>query len=357
MCNQVIDRISSHGGDSFSASDNKCSLVLAHAEVKRLPMDDEGCSVVEHTGSPPHQSSKLGYTLAAGSALCFSLVSLSVHVSTTLYSFPAISCFFYRSIVQLVLSAICKPFLSSTSSSSIRHRIFWLTLQSLFSSLAGLSLFIALSLIRAGDAVALFFIAPVFTFLLAHVVLSESLTKTDIFCLTLSLSGIILMTFSGHSSFEVSEDFDNADFSISKRQLLGVLFSLAAAFLFACSTIIIRFIGQSMSFINYVLAFGAFSACLTGPFGGIRSLDFLINHLHGLAYSALAGVVGFLAQCSFNKGVQHIRAGQALLLANVEVPLTYFSGLIFLNESPAWPTIFGASLIVLSGVLLGTLQL
>lgn len=67
-------------------------------------------------------------------------------------------------------------------------------------------------------------------------------------------------------------------------------------------------------------------------------------------------ICGLFAQCMLNKGLQYCHAGPGVLVRNLEVPMAYVLGMLFLNETPTLLRAFGSFLVVCAAVIIGMRQ-
>lgn len=73
----------------------------------------------------------------------------------------------------------------------------------------------------------------------------------------------------------------------------------------------------------------------------------------GLLTAISTGLTSFIGQCLLNSGLQRCKAGPGILITNVEVPIVFLLGALFLQEKPPMITSCGSALILSAAIVIG----
>lgn len=315
------------------------------------PSTDEAAALLPKPSTTPSQdgytriTSRTGYIFVFISSLGFSCMMLLQHVAETKYGLPPASALLIRGVFQLGLALIALPFMTDVrvQLSLPARTMTWLFIRGFLGAIALFGYSIALSLIPAGDAAAIFFTCPVFTMLFARLLVGEPITRFALFAALLSVVGGIMVS---------SPTSDGGHISKHDR-LIGSVLALLAAVFAGISYTIIRKLGSSIHFLSSVISLGVLILPVTLCMGGFfNPFNIPVDLRSGVAIMSVSGVCAFIGQCTLSRGLQLSRAGPALLLRNIDVPLIYIASVIFLNEVPSVSRALGATLIVMSAVLI-----
>ncbi|KAF9944389.1 hypothetical protein BGZ72_002432, partial [Mortierella alpina] len=143
----------------------------------------------EKTAEQRHQETK-GLIYMTLSALFFSFMSLLV--SLTAKSLPSFEIVLFRGIIQTLLGIGACHYLnvSPFGNKGVRFLLFC---RGLAGSCGLGCFFYALSVLPLADATVIFFLGPVFTAILARIVLKEPFTPLDALASTVSMIGVVLV--------------------------------------------------------------------------------------------------------------------------------------------------------------------
>jgi drug/metabolite transporter (DMT)-like permease len=215
---------------------------------------------------------------------------------------------------------------------------------------AYITYFIAFPALPLAEAIALFFMVPVFVTLMAGPMLGEKITLMAWAAVVVGLAGVALILRPGVGIFNPA-----------------ALLSLVAAAAYAFAMILARKHGSDVPaavmgvYQNAVYLVGALTLAtvfmaLHVPLPGHPSIDFLVRDwsvptVRDVGLMALCGIVAAFGMTLLT---QAYRVGQA----NVVTPFEYtgmiwgvFWGLVLFNETPKLTTILGMALIAVSGIL------
>ncbi|NIP80721.1 MAG: EamA family transporter [Gemmatimonadetes bacterium] len=196
------------------------------------------------------------------------------------------------------------------------------------------SFFYALTHLPLADATVIQYTNPVFTALLAVVLLGESLRRRDLGLALLSLAGVVLMTRPGFLFGGLDERLDPFAVAIA---LAGALFSAAAY-------VTVRRLGRTEDPVVIVFWFAMIATLASIPFTAADAV--MPSPLEWLLLLAIGGVTQ-VGQVLMTRGLRAERAGRAMAVAYMQIVFAAVWGALFFAELPdAWG-LAGALLIVL----------
>lgn len=288
-----------------------------------------------------------GYLLMAGSCIGFAIMSLQVHIAENKLNFPATSSLFIRAVVQatLAFTYIIRylPF-PETFTNLTRKQVKLLAFRGVAGSLA-IALYLAtLKRLPVGDGVTLFFSTPVITLILSGLVLGEQIKMIDGAAAAISFTGIVLIA---RPDFSLTSDIAPHD------RILGGIYGIVGAVLSSIVYVIVRSLGTSIHFMVSVFALGFVAIFTATALGGALGPVAFWNMKEGALLIVISSLFAFSAQCCVNRGLQLCPSGPGVLLRNLDVPLAYILGLMFLNESPSLLSFIGSMFVLLSAVMVG----
>lgn len=182
----------------------------------------------------------------------------------------------------------------------------------------------ALSLTTVANVLITQSLAPVFTALLAGVVLGRPVGPRTWLAIMVAAAGICLMYV-----FDVS--------ALEGRHALGVLVAAGIPVAGAINWILLQRTGTSVDLTSAVLLGGVISATLTLPLAWPLAVD-----LHDLTLLAVLGVFQLGIPCILvMRAAAHLAAAQTSLLALLEVVFGIVLTWLFGGETPGWATIAG----------------
>ena len=203
--------------------------------------------------------------------------------------------------------------------------------------------YLALVYISLADATALSYAAPLFTVMMAAMLLKERVRVSRWVAVVVGLSGILIML----SSSLAASGGVLAGSASSATASLGVAFALIAAFCTATSNVQIRFLNgieKPGAIVFYFSVMTTLIGLATAFFGWVKPTGLQLLLLVG------CGLFGGLAQILVTLS---LRYADASLLAPFDYTTLVWSmliGYLFLNSLPGSTTIFGASIVALAGI-------
>ena len=242
---------------------------------------------------------------------------------------PIFEHIFFRSVIGWVM---CIAYLRFYKVPLIGKNNKMLLFRGVVGSISMFSFFYLLSSIPFGTATAFKYLSPVFTAILAVIILKEKLKPMQWFYLMLSFSGILILKgFDPRISF-----FD-----------LGV--GLISAFFGGLLFIIIRKIGEDDHHLVILHYFMFISATISGVVS--------INHwvtptLYEFSLLLLIGIIGFTAQNFFTIAIQQKdNVSYLSMLRYTEAIYALIIGYFVFNETYSWLSLIGIVMIFLGVIL------
>lgn len=278
----------------------------------------------------------------------YSIDAFLTREAETALHFPVASNLFIRGLVHTIFSLAYFVFFQDVRQNAVtinRTQKTFVAIRSLCGALGKLFLLFSLRLLPLGDAISLGFVYPTITVFLSAAFLHESITALDLIAVFATFSGILLVS---QTHFET---FHSKAISPSNR-LLGTLCSLSGAIFVAISFVIVRHLGTK---VHYMVSVISYSFCmLIAAIFLNEGFDFVIFESCLAAIVVMIGsTCGFFALVAVTMGLQRCQAGAGAILMNMEVPLSYVFGILFLKEKPDILRLFGSALILSSAVALG----
>lgn len=260
-------------------------------------------------------------------AFFFSLMSLFVKLAGQ--RLPAVEIVFFRSAVMLVISTILVR-RAGIPMWGVNRRI--LALRGVLGFCALLGFFYAVTKLPLADVTVLHFTNPVFTAVLASLLLSESMSAREIGGLALSLIGV---AFVARPSFLFGQWAGDLDLSVVAIALVASLFSAGAY-------TTIRKLRNTEHLFVIVFYFSLVSAIASVPLT-LKSFMWPTPAEWGLLLSI--GVLTQTAQLFLTRGLMRERAGRAMSVSYVQVLFAALWGFLFFGDRPTPLTAAGAVLV------------
>lgn len=205
-------------------------------------------------------------------------------------------------------------------------------------TLALVGVYYAVSAMPLADATVLQYLHPMFTALIAWVVLKEAIHRSTLVCIILSLGGLLLIA---RPSFLFGTEAQ----SISQLALTA---ALLGAFGAALAYVLVRKLNETEdpSVIIFYFPFFAFPFALI-----LLGDDFVWPQGGDWLILLLVGVFTQLGQIGLTKAMQTESAGKATAYSYVQVVFAAVLGWLIFGELPSIWTYLGAGLIVLGALI------
>lgn len=195
----------------------------------------------------------------------------------------------------------------------------------------------------------LFYIYPIATSVGAFFFLKEKLSKLEIVGLFLAFIGVVCI---------VSATEENIEYGDIK--LYQYLYPLLNAMCSVSVYLITRKIGVDVHFIVIPTWFGVMQSFIATPMWmALRRSNNtpLIMDTNSCIYCALMCFGTWVGQIFFNRALQIEKAGRMAAISYIQIPLTFFCDIFYLDLHFSWQVIIGSILIISCSFLISLLRL
>lgn len=345
------------GESTCSALDDSVAIKMKSPLTTTVTLEDSAtCQPSEKTfllpksqptEAPPsswHTYSK-GFTFIALATTAYALVSILVRVAETRFNYPPLASVFVRGLIITLVSSVLtvtKHGLRSLWRDLTPRQKALLALRGSSGALAVCAQYTAFMFLPAGQVIALFATTPLFALVVARFTLREPATALDGVCALVGIVGVGLIS-----------DLHGSGGSGSGT-VIGVVLAVASAALSGVSYTAVRAMGLDVPPALSVMSLSVGSVVLTGGVGiGAGALGVDAGVLAGgvgCAVILVASLFSVLAQLGLNHGLQRCPAGAGSVVANLDVPLVYILGTVFLGERCTSVQATGSVLVVISAL-------
>lgn len=201
--------------------------------------------------------------------------------------------------------------------------------------------FAALGILPLPEVTAIGFAAPLFTVLLAAVLLGETVRVFRLTALAIGLLGVGIIIAPRLTLIELG--------GVEAVMLLGVMLALGSAFLRALAQIHVRRLVQSEETAAIVFYFSLTATCMslaTIPLGWVmptpQEFMFLIS----------AGLIGGVAQIFLTTGYRYAQASTLAPFDYVSMLFALLIGYFVFSEIPTAATLLGSAIVIAAGILI-----
>ena len=271
--------------------------------------------------------SKTGIVMMILASICFALMAVMVKF---LSDFPLMEIIFFRSVPSvLIIPLILKN----------KKISFWgnnkplLLLRGLISFIVIIAYFYTITVMNLTDALSIKQLSPLFIILLASIFLREKVSFKQAAIFILALLGVLLIIKPGFS----------LNIYPAIIGLIGAIFTAVAHIavrrlrLFDHPLVIVNYLGYTIGLLSFVVLLWQGNFCVPD----VLSLFVLL----------LMGLVGLGAQLALTKAYQMAAPKLVSLYLYLQIIFGALLGVLFFKEIPDLFSIFGASLIIVSGYL------
>lgn len=287
-----------------------------------------------------------GYGILLCSAVFFELAACVSRYVTVYEGVQVSNVIFLRGVIQFSLGFLSSFIFCSPREVFTIPTHLWplITFRGVLGSASYAITYTALSLAPIGIVTSIFFLNPISTIILSSFVLKEKITSTEGFAASLSIIGAL---FVANPTMEVPS-------KLSPSYLTGISLAFLSAIVVSAAFVSISALGRRVHFMVNVFSFATGGTFIGMFLGGMR----LTGTTQGLWMTAGGCVLGFVGQCFLNLGFQYARASTGSLLRNIDVPLAYVLGLIFLGEVPHLVSVLGSGLVIVGTIIVavGTMK-
>ncbi|WP_370229491.1 DMT family transporter [Cognatishimia sp.] len=201
--------------------------------------------------------------------------------------------------------------------------------------------FSALGILPLPEVTAIGFAAPLFTVILAALLLGERFRLFRLAALAIGLVGVVIIIAPRLTVFDLG--------GVEGVLLMGALLALGSAFLRALAMVHVRRLVKTEETAAIVFYFSLTATCAslaTIPFGWVwpepREFIFLIS----------AGLVGGVAQICLTTGYRYAQASTLAPFDYVSMLFALVIGYFIFAEVPTAATLFGAAIVIFAGILI-----
>eukprot|EP00158_Paraphelidium_tribonemae_P002602 Partr_v1_DN25506_c0_g1_i2_m20491 putative solute carrier family 35 member G1 len=342
--------------------------LLQDADINQLPSISHDSEIQDDTDDDAEaaevkrklRETTTGLACMAASALMFSMMSLMVHIGSE--TFPSLEMVVARSLVQLVISSVYLLLTGTNPLGPSEPRLLrpLLLLRGLAGSIGLALFFYTLTVLSLADGTVLFFTGPVFTIILAHLVMGEALEIFDILASLLCLAGVVLVA---RPQFLFPADHDPSNPVHSNdgdplQKTMGVIAALSGAITTAVAYVTVRKITQISTGLHtmvIVFYFGLVSSVLS-PIGLLliqRDQIVAPDSLYKVSLLLGVGTVASIGQVFLNRGLQLAPAGVGTIMRNLDIVFAFLLDTLVLHKHLRWTSFAGAALILTCTVTIG----
>ncbi len=188
---------------------------------------------------------------------------------------------------------------------------------------------------------------PIFTLVISAQILREAFGIREVGAALLSFAGIILVS---NPTLEIHiTEMPDSNFA------LGCFIAVMSGFVVAFAYVTLKLYGAKIHYMCSVLSLGVWTAIFGVLMGG-ATMQPLKENSTGAFFAFVGCIFGVMSQCFLNKGFEYCRAGTGSMLRNVDVPIAYLLGLVFLNEVPHFASLIGSTLVIAGTLLVSAKQ-
>ena len=271
--------------------------------------------------------SKTGIVMMILASICFALMAVMVKF---LSDFPLMEIIFFRSVpIVLIIPLILKN----------KKISFWgnnkplLLLRGLISFIVIIAYFYTITVMNLTDALTIKQLSPLFIILLASIFLREKVSFKQIAIFILALLGALLIIKPGFS----------LNIYPAIIGLIGAIFTAGAHIavrrlrLFDHPLVIVNYLGYTIGLLSFIVL--------------LWQGNFCVPNVLNLFVLLLMGLAGLGAQLALTKAYQMAPTKLVSLYLYSQIIFGALLGVFFFKEIPDLFSIFGASLIIISGYL------
>lgn len=217
-------------------------------------------------------------------------------------------------------------------------------------------LYYSLQYLSVSDAVAITFLVPMITGLLAWIVLGERYSLIEGLCAIISFGGVLLIAkpsfiFGSYIDLDNSVD-DSIESSSTKLRLLASGVGLIGVLGASSVYIIIRKMGKAVHPLLSVSYFSLITCIISSiVILLVPSYKFILpNSNYQWFLFLLIGFSGFIMQCFLTMGIQQVRAGKASLMSYSNMVFAIFWEIVIWNHFPGFLSLSGIIIIITCAV-------
>ncbi len=178
--------------------------------------------------------------------------------------------------------------------------------------------------------------APIFAALLAPVFLKEKLEKVTLISLVTAIIGLFLIASNG--------------LAINSQHMAGIIYGTCSGFFYGMLILISKKLVHFLKPAVILLYQSTFTVIFIAPFISQSAFTIEINQVFMfLVYSLTVNILGVTL---YLKGLRHVAAQHAGILAYSEPVIVVIIGILFFRELPSIKLLIGGLMIIYSGYLI-----
>ncbi|KAI9488968.1 hypothetical protein BDB00DRAFT_941974 [Zychaea mexicana] len=320
-------------------NDERTSL-LPTTNVSLSSSNSALLSVTAGGGGGGTRSEAIGLTIMALCALTYSIMNLLIKSTGSFV--PSFQIAFVGSAVETVLSLATCQFLKINPSGPRCQRP-WMIVRGVSGAIALAAILYSMTHMPLGDATVIVYLNPVFTAILAAIILHEPYHWFEGVSTILCLLGTTLVTQPGFLFGAGSHTDGN-----NHEETIGAVTALVGAFVVAIEYIAVRKVGEAAHFMVIVVYSATSTFLMSIPL--LFTFQKFVWPQSWYQYCALfmIGVMQFASHCLMGKGLQLAPAGPASVMRMSEVAYAFLFGMLVFNEYPNLVTLTGVVIIVVT---------
>lgn len=279
------------------------------------------------------QNIPLGLRFMLLSSLGFALMGASVK-AVSQYGIPLMEIVIARSLVSLVISYVD---VKRKGIAMWGHNKLLLSARGVVGAAALICVYYSVTTLPLAEATVLQYLHPVFTALLAFMLLGERVQTSTMLCILLSITGLVVM---------VKPDlFFAAEVELP---LFSVIAALLGAFGSAVAYVIVRRLSQTEDSSVIILYFPLIALPTALILSGG---ELVMPDGYALMLLILVGIFTQIGQVGLTKAMQHEAASKATAFSYIQVILSMLLGWFAFSELPSLWTLLGGGLIVIGALI------
>jgi drug/metabolite transporter (DMT)-like permease len=218
----------------------------------------------------------------------------------------------------------------------VGRQILWLFISSLCILGNTYTYFTAYKITTLANSVLTHYTAPIFAAMLAPLLLKEKLEKVTLVSLVFASIGLFLIASNG--------------LAFNSQHMAGIIYGSLSGFFYGVLILISKKLVSILKptvilFYQCTVTVIILSIFMDKPF-------FVINIHQGGMLILYALVISILGVTLYLKGLRHVEAQHAGILAYSEPTIVVIIGILFYAEIPTWNLLFGGLMIIYSGYLI-----
>lgn len=268
------------------------------------------------------------------SAFGFSLMALCVKIANITYNIPVLEIVLARSLVSLIISYVD---IKRKKISVWGNNKPWLVARGVVGALALMCVYYAVTTLPLAEATILQYLNPVFTAFLAVIFLKESMQRSTVMCIVISLLGLLIMI---QPNMVLDHKIYYSWFSIG----VGILGAMGSAIAYTIVKKLTETDDSSVIIFYFPMVCLPISIVFLGG-------DFIVPSLAALGVLILVGIFTQIGQVGLTKALSYADANKVTPYAYVQVLFSALIGWVVFSEVPVIATIIGGAFIMMGALI------